>query len=511
MKLALPRSLAPAPGELLPGYLLRVSHRIGIAPGDLAHRCGLTQGNRLPTHPLVCLDADQARRIAAVCRLEPAEVHHLTLAGQAPGYSPLGAVYLGQPQSPVDMANSGWVFTAFSRFCSDCLAESADQPGGPVWQGSWRLPHTFLCVRHNRYLSWRCPACGAPAFSNGYRPDGRWRSSQLIPGRRARLHPGQCRHRPAGGWDTPCSARLDREVPAAAPTAAAILAQRLLHAASADLGNALTSLGEPASPEQFFNDVRTVVLAICCTWPTAADAFPAFDGLDLIGAHAASLRRTPADRLKPQRNGWLARSIDHPPADAPQSAAFMSLVVHILDNPDGTSPLARMLSRLPAGRASEVAHTSLLTADGRRDRGGKSHSAGSLRAARPLSASPHPLWSLRPAQHLRAPARRVDDAVGAAAGAQAVSAARRRDPSRPDGPRRITAQRRPLPWYPAWNSAVHHPPRPHLAEAARQRGHVPGCAARHRADRHEYQRSGTGALTIPEERARRFWGIALGW
>ncbi|WP_121014273.1 TniQ family protein [Streptomyces sp. 3211.6] len=209
MNTPLPRSLDPAPGELLPGYLLRLSHRIGISPGDLAHRCGLIQGNRLPTQPLVRLDADQAQQIATVCRLETTEVHGLTLTSQDPGYSPLGATYLGQRQSPMDMANSGWVFTAFSRYCPDCLTDTVDLPGGPVWQGSWRLPHIFICPRHNRHLSWRCPAWGAPAFSNGYQADGRWRPSQLAPGLRLRLHPAQCRHRPAGGWDAACGARLD--------------------------------------------------------------------------------------------------------------------------------------------------------------------------------------------------------------------------------------------------------------------------------------------------------------
>ncbi|MFD9574129.1 TniQ family protein [Streptomyces sp. NPDC059982] len=46
------------------------------------------------------------------------------------------------------MANSGWVSTTFSRYCPDCLADTADIPGGPVWQGSWRLPHIFICSRH---------------------------------------------------------------------------------------------------------------------------------------------------------------------------------------------------------------------------------------------------------------------------------------------------------------------------------------------------------------------------
>ncbi|MFJ8769538.1 TniQ family protein [Streptomyces clavifer] len=220
MKAPLPRSLDPVAGELLPGYLLSLSHRIGIPPGDLAHQCGLLQANRILTQPLVRLDADQARQIATICRLETAEVHGLTLAGQAPGYSPLGTIYLGQRQSPLDMGNSGWVFTTFSRYCPDCLSDTADLPDGPIWQGSWRFPHTLICPDHNRHLAWRRPACEAPAFSNGYRTEGKWRPSQLIPGPRIRLHPRRCRHRVAGGWGTPCAADLDRTlVTGTAPSA----------------------------------------------------------------------------------------------------------------------------------------------------------------------------------------------------------------------------------------------------------------------------------------------------
>jgi hypothetical protein len=125
----LPRSLDPALGELLAGYLLRLAHRIGISPLELAHRCGLTAGTTFPTHHLVRLDDNQARQTATVCRLTLPEVHALTLATQAPSYPALHPVYLGRHQSHIDMANDGWVFTAFSRYCPDCLADTADLPG----------------------------------------------------------------------------------------------------------------------------------------------------------------------------------------------------------------------------------------------------------------------------------------------------------------------------------------------------------------------------------------------
>ncbi|MEW2175165.1 hypothetical protein AB0890_02345 [Streptomyces sp. NPDC005406] len=50
------------------------------------------------------------------------------------------------------MANDGWVLTAFSRYCPDCVSGTAHLPDDRIWQGSRRLPHTFLCERHNRLL-----------------------------------------------------------------------------------------------------------------------------------------------------------------------------------------------------------------------------------------------------------------------------------------------------------------------------------------------------------------------
>ncbi|WP_406529246.1 TniQ family protein [Streptomyces sp. I8-5] len=349
----LPRSLDPAQGELLAGYLLRLAHRIGISPLELAHRCGLTAGTTFPTHHLVRLDDIRARRTTTVCRLTLPEVHALTLAAQAPSYPPLHPVYLGRHQSHIDMANDGWGFTAFSRYCPDCLADTADLPGGSVWQGSWRLPHTFLCTRHHHLLDWRCPHCQAPAFSNGYRADGRWRPTQLVPSPHSRLHPAQCRLRPGTRRDPACAHRLDHpSATGEGPTEAMVHAQqRLTAAARSEAGQQVESLSRPTSPQRFLNDVRATTLAICSTWPATAEVLTSSERLDAVAAHAETLNRVPAERAGPQGDGWLARSVDHPPGDPLRAAALMSLVVRILDDPGGQTVLALVLSRLPSSRA----------------------------------------------------------------------------------------------------------------------------------------------------------------
>jgi len=40
----LPRSLDPLPDESLPGYLLRLAHRLGLAPARIMQLTGLTAG-----------------------------------------------------------------------------------------------------------------------------------------------------------------------------------------------------------------------------------------------------------------------------------------------------------------------------------------------------------------------------------------------------------------------------------------------------------------------------------
>ncbi|MFE9069254.1 Ku protein [Streptomyces violaceusniger] len=62
----LPRSLNPAPGELLPSFPLRLSHRLRIAPKHLASHRGLLRppATTFPARHLLQLDPDLARALA---------------------------------------------------------------------------------------------------------------------------------------------------------------------------------------------------------------------------------------------------------------------------------------------------------------------------------------------------------------------------------------------------------------------------------------------------------------
>ncbi len=244
--------------------------------------------------------------------------------------------------------------------------------------------------------------------------------------------------------------------------------------------------GRPTSPAHFFNDVRPTVLAICAAWPAAAEAFPGFEHVDLIAALAeAALHRTPAERLGPQGSGWLARSIDHPPAAARQGAALMSLVVQVLDDTDGKTALARMLSRLPSRRAYRLRTLTPHCSPAMNAAIGESLRLG-REAAGPPALFPQPpthQGRLDP-RSIPAPAGRLGSAAGRTGWARATPAARCRDPPGPDGPRRITNRSGPLPRHPARDPGVHRSPDPHLAEGTGQRRRVPDSTPTDRRDRH---------------------------
>jgi hypothetical protein len=92
----LPRSLAPLPDESLPGFLLRLAHRLDLAPLRVAEATGMATSvttARIPARFLLALDPDTAVRFAAATRLGPAEAHALTLATLRGTYPPVDPAF----------------------------------------------------------------------------------------------------------------------------------------------------------------------------------------------------------------------------------------------------------------------------------------------------------------------------------------------------------------------------------------------------------------------------------
>jgi hypothetical protein len=93
----LPRSLDPLPGEALPGYLLRLAHRLEQPPIRIAAITGLTTARtvQIPGRFLLQLSAAEASRFCRACRLTPQET-----AGYASPASPAVTRHWTWPSAP---------------------------------------------------------------------------------------------------------------------------------------------------------------------------------------------------------------------------------------------------------------------------------------------------------------------------------------------------------------------------------------------------------------------------
>ncbi|MFG2845364.1 TniQ family protein [Kitasatospora sp. NPDC048296] len=256
----LPRSLAPLPGEGLPGFVLRLAHHLDLTPTQVVRRTGLASEDRgqAPIRHLFMLEANVRAAFARSTRLTEDESDRLTLRSWSSHYPPVADV-LGQPGQVLRLRKviTDWMLLSFSRYCPECLAGDGSRiqqlHGGP-WKLSWRLPVIFACLEHNRMLVDTCPHCRRPAQA------GSWaKSPQLVPlPGLGHLHPARCRNRvSAGPQGAVCGHPLDDL--AASP--AIQLAPDL-----ADLQRRLQAMLEPghypSTAFSRFSDLRVAVALI---------------------------------------------------------------------------------------------------------------------------------------------------------------------------------------------------------------------------------------------------------
>jgi hypothetical protein len=146
----LPIRIAPVPGEALDSWHEALAARLQATPGDLtAAMFPAARPGAARTASVITVSDDDAAAIAAACGLTAAGVHGLTLA-RFDGI----ALRLG-PRSGHVARNVLWGRASGSRFCAQCLAETAGR-----WQLAWRLSWSFACLTHSRLLADACPECG---------------------------------------------------------------------------------------------------------------------------------------------------------------------------------------------------------------------------------------------------------------------------------------------------------------------------------------------------------------
>ncbi len=331
----LPRSLDPLPDEALPGYLLRLAHRLGLAPARIMQLTGLTSSrdSHQPARRSLMLHLDEApaRTFARVTRLTAAETTQLCISSMSGRYPWAAPLVTGDQWGPRSLA-SPWVFTSATRYCPQCLAGDGSyiqQQHGGAWQKAWRLPVVFACPAHRRMLEHLCPSCRQPVMSAAPGAPA-WLIPRAFDGG---LHPAQCRAAlkpPAAGRHArPCGARLDvpargrKESPATDDLLA--LQDRLIQILRAGEPADVMSVGQPAAPARYFADLRLICSLISGAWPHSRNLIAGPGMAEDLGRHIASTGGTGTRRHT---------LCDTPPLDARPGAALITAAARILDGGD---------------------------------------------------------------------------------------------------------------------------------------------------------------------------------
>jgi hypothetical protein len=341
----LPRSLDPLPAESLPGYLLRLAHRLELSPTRLTVLTGLSTGEQSSTASSIVLflPPDTAARFAHATRLSTAEVAELTLAGLAPRYPPLDLQATGRSRKVHGLLiRENWIFARSTRYCPDCLAgdgSTIQQRHGGGWSKLWRLPVVFACPAHRRLLRHTCPACHAPAHQR--RPG----SVQWLPlAAHPVTHPAACRNTTTDRAPFhACGQRLDDEPvtvePAAATEEALLLQRRLLNLLVADPPPEANSLQKATTPSRYFIDLRIVSGLLQASWPAGRDLVDT-DDADLLDVHVRSIRHQIASARSAGRRAPDMLAYDRPPADARTAAILLTTADQLLASDPATAQRA---------------------------------------------------------------------------------------------------------------------------------------------------------------------------
>ena len=359
MTTPLPRSLDPPPDESLPGYLLRLAHRLDLSPARLAAITGLAPTrSAVPAARMLALPPDIARTFAHATRLTDDEADALTLASLACRYPPLDLHFTGRNRVIHGvLVKENWILSRSTRYCPDCLAGDdslIQQRHGGGWNRLWRLPIVFACTTHRRLLRHTCSACRDPVHHR------RVIGSQLLPLPSATgLHPAACRNPvgPSRRGDRPtaCGHRLDH--PTHAPVAdqdehLLHLQQRLLDLLHPHTPAAIDSVSAPATPASFFVDLRILTCLITASWPAARHLATDPTHANLVTGHVRATRREIA---AVRSSGRAVREIalyDRPPLAARACAALLAMAERITAaDPHAAGDLLQpMVAAVPSAR-----------------------------------------------------------------------------------------------------------------------------------------------------------------
>ncbi|MGY4918225.1 TniQ family protein [Streptomyces sp. 900116325] len=271
---AMPRSLIPLPGESMAGFILRLSHRLHVAPSNITWRTGLTPyrvtSGMSPVRHLLMMESPEASAFAHATRMSTAAAEQLTLLPYLRRYPPVAEALTRKPGDPPRARNlfPSWLLVGSTRYCPACLRGDGSviqERHGGAWQLLWHLPVVFACLEHQVLLQDTCPACRHPAQSR-HRED----RIKLVPSPTATgLHPLQCRNSSTSitAGRTFCGHQLDDS---------SSLTQVCLSPGLADLQRKILAWLSPSTPARTafhkFADLLVMASIVNATWPHSAGA-----------------------------------------------------------------------------------------------------------------------------------------------------------------------------------------------------------------------------------------------
>lgn len=305
----LPRSLAPLPEETVPGFLLRLAHRLDITPSQVAARTGLlAPDGYIPPRFILHIPDATAARFARLTQLSRVEVDALCLSSLKDRYPPLDLDYsrLGAagPNKGATFSNyASWLFPRSTRYCPRCLKGDGspiqNQFGG-TWRKSWWLAPVFACPIHHIMLETHCPTCRQHLHPP---TAGRGASDAVMHSHHPR-HPAQCRaHRTVRNDTSPgCLASLADAVHTPASPELQALQNRILttlHLSPHHRSSAVVTDTEQRNAARYFNDLFLLVALVRTSWPEARLQAPTWINSDQLDHYHRDLARrnarTPID------------------------------------------------------------------------------------------------------------------------------------------------------------------------------------------------------------------------
>jgi hypothetical protein len=144
----LPLRFRTYPGEALDSWIEAYAAWMGVPARTMLTTLGLTARGTMPWHYTLALRPGEAERAAAVCGLDPEQLHAMTLQRYD------GQVVRARIERRSLISSLWWTRTSGSRFCPHCLAETHGR-----WPLRWRLTWSFACTRHKVLMLDVCPGC----------------------------------------------------------------------------------------------------------------------------------------------------------------------------------------------------------------------------------------------------------------------------------------------------------------------------------------------------------------